>query len=151
MNGTFSNRAYTCSMSAFLEPADYLEKREGEGCLFPYAVSPAAPLFGGIHFEHGSVERYAQLFPEYGFDPFEIFFHEGEFFLDVGNAFEERIERSQKPLVVLVQLGEAPVDGAETVVDSVQNNGRLFRQQLLDLRDEGRFPGTTDGFWLWHE
>src|SRR5712692_5786297 len=100
--------------------------------------------------ENGSVERYAQLFPEYGFDPFEIFCHEGEFFLDVGNAFEERIERSQKPLVLLVQLGEAPVDGAETVVDSVQNDGSLFRQQLLDLRDEGRFPGTTDGFWLWH-
>jgi len=40
------------------------------------------------------IQRNAEFLAEHSFDAFEIFFDKGEFFLYIGNAFEERIKSS---------------------------------------------------------
>jgi hypothetical protein len=39
-----------------------------------------------------SIQRNPEFFAEHGFDAFEVFFHEGEFFLDVRKPLQELVE-----------------------------------------------------------
>src|SRR5438128_930412 len=118
------------------------------------------------------IQLNAEFFTEDGFDAFEIFFHEGEFFLDVCKPLQELVEsfgqfiqtlgkaffrlcqalvdRSQDsdflcdelllhPLVLSDKALFNPfVLSGELLIDRLQNNRCLLRQQFLDLRKYGR-------------